>query len=203
MSNAASLKIAAVFYQISQPIIKAGVWFGRATSWIVLAVIAVVMITVLMNMFSLNELLRWETSIFIFDQAFTINSAAELQWYLYGVLVLFSATYALHTNTHVRVDLISQNFSLRTQYAIDLVGHLFFLMPFCILVAYLYWPQVMISFNSGEQSNFGGLTDRFIIKASLSVSLIFMGINAFGRVLYNLALIINPKITAEDAFYVR
>lgn len=203
MSNAASLKVAAVLYQISQPIIKAGIWVGRITSWLVLAVIAAVMITVLMNMFGLNELARWGSSVFIFDEAFTINSATELQWYLYGILVLFSSTYALHTNTHVRVDLVLQNLSTRNQYLVDLIGHLFFLIPFCILIGYLYWPQVMISFNSGEHSNFGGLSDRFVIKGALSISLFFMGLNALGRVLHNLALVINPNISTEDVFYVR
>lgn len=202
MKDAAHLKVAAALHQISQPLIGAGIWVGRLTSWLVLAVIAAVMTTIIMNLLGMNELLQWSNKVFIFDKAFTINSATELQWYLYGILVLFSSTYALHTNSHVRVDLLYQRFSPRTQHLVDLVGHVVFLIPFCLMVAYLYWPQVVMSFNSGEQSNFGGLTDRFLIKGALSIALVFMALNALGRVFYSLSVVLDPKRAAREPFHV-
>lgn len=201
MKNAAHLKVAAALYHISQPLIGTGIWVGRLTSWLVLAVIAAVMLTVIMNALGMNELFRWSTPVFIFDKAFTINSSTELQWYLYGFLVLFSSTYALHTNSHVRVDVLHQHFSPRIKHLIDVLGHLFFLIPFCLMVAYLYWPQVVMSFNSGEQSNFGGLTDRFVIKGALSVALVFMAFNALGRVLYSLSLMLDPTRATKEPFH--
>ncbi|WP_051168131.1 TRAP transporter small permease subunit [Marinospirillum minutulum] len=202
MNDAAHLKVAAALHYLSQPLIGVGIWVGRMTSWLVLAVIAAVMTTIVMNLLGMNELLRWGSEVFLFNKAFTINSATELQWYLYGFLVLFSSTYALHTDSHVRVDLLYQRFSPRTQHLVDLVGHVFFLIPFCLMVAYLYWPQVVMSFNSGEQSNFGGLTDRFLIKGALSVALFFMALNALGRVFYNLAVVLDPKRATKEPFHV-
>ncbi|HKM38388.1 MAG TPA: TRAP transporter small permease subunit [Thiopseudomonas sp.] len=159
------------------------------------------MITIVMNALGMNELLRWDNSIFLFNKAFTINSSTELQWYLYGFLVLFSSTYAMHTNSHVRVDLLYQHFSPRVKHLVDVLGHLLFLIPFCLMVAYLYWPQVMMSFNSGEQSNFGGLTDRFLIKGALSVALVFMALNALGRVFYSLSMMLDPTRATKEHFY--
>ena len=202
MKDAVHIKVAAALHQISQPLIGVGILVGRLTSWLVLAVIAAVMITVIMSALGMNELFRWGSHIFIFDKAFTINSSTELQWYLYGFLVLFSSTYALHTDSHVRVDLLYQHFSPRIKHLVDVLGHLFFLIPFCLMVAYLYWPQVVMSFNSGEQSNFGGLTDRFVIKGALSVALAFMALNALGRVFYSLSIVIDPKRATKEPFHV-
>ncbi len=202
MKDAVHLKVAAALHQISQPLIGVGVWVGRLTSWIVLAVIAAVMTTIIMNVLGMNELLRWDSDVFLFKNAFTINSATELQWYLYGFLVLFSSTYALHTNSHVRVDLLYHRFSPRGQHLVDVIGHLFLLIPFCLMVAYLYWPQVVMSFNSGEQSNFGGLTDRYIIKGALSVALVFMALNALGRVCYSLSIVLESSRATKEPFHV-
>lgn len=126
MKNAAHLKVAAALYHLSRPLIGVGIWVGRLTSWLVLAVIAAVMLTVIMNALGMNELFRWDNQVFMFNKAFTINSATELQWYLYGILVLFSSTYALHTNSHVRVDLLYQHFSPRIKHLVDVLGHLVF-----------------------------------------------------------------------------
>jgi TRAP-type mannitol/chloroaromatic compound transport system permease small subunit len=145
MKDAVHLRVAAALDLASRPLIGAGIWVGRLTSWLVLAVIVAVMLTVIMNALGWNELLRWESSVFLFRDAFTINSATELQWYLYAIFVLFASTYALHTNSHVRVDLFYHRFSPRFRHVIDLLGHLVFLLPFCLVVAYLYWPQVEMS----------------------------------------------------------
>ena len=34
------------------------------------------------------------------------NSMLEIQWYLFGVMVLLGASYTLKVNEHVRVDLV-------------------------------------------------------------------------------------------------
>lgn len=203
MKNAVHLRVAVALDLASRPLIGVGILVGRMTSWLILAVIVAVLLTVVMNALGMNELLRWDGKVFLFGQAFTINSATELQWYLYGLLVLFASTYGLHTNAHVRVDLLYHRFSPRWQHLVDLTGHLILLIPFCLLVAYLYWPQVVMSYNSGEQSNFGGLMDRFIIKGALSVALVFMAFGAFGRVLQSLAAVLDPQRAAQEPFHVR
>lgn len=203
MKAAVHLRVAAALDLASRPLIGVGIWVGRLTSWLVLAVIAAVMLTVIMNALGWNELFRWENRVFLFQRAFTINSATELQWYLYGIFVLFASTYALHTNGHVRVDLFYHRFPARVKHAVDLFGHLFLLIPFCVFVAYLYWPQVEMSFASGERSNFGGLGQRYLIKGALSVSLFFLALNAVGRILASLAAILDPKLAEKEPFHVR
>ena len=91
-------------------------------------------------------------------KAFSIGSNAflEIQWYLFGVIFLFSSGYTLLRNEHVRIDLISSKFSKRGQVWIDIFGILFFLMPMALVIMLLSWPVFMHAFESQEMSNRAG-----------------------------------------------
>ena len=96
----------------------------------------------------------------IIRKAFDTSSNAwlELQWYLFGMVFLFAAAYVLQKNAHVRIDAVSQNFSKRTRDWIDLLGHIFFLLPLCILMTWLGIPYFWEALQNGEVSqNAGGL----------------------------------------------
>ncbi|EHK57870.1 tripartite ATP-independent periplasmic transporter DctQ component [Mesorhizobium alhagi CCNWXJ12-2] len=86
------------------------------------------------------------------------NAWLELQWYLFGAAFLLAAAYTLRQNEHIRIDIIYGMFSRRAQHWIDLFGHVFFLMPFVLLMIYYFVPYVSLSYRSGEVStNAGGL----------------------------------------------
>lgn len=203
MTAAVLVRVAAALDLVARPIILAGLWVGRITSWLVLPIIAVVLLTVVMNAMGLNELGRWQEPIFMLGRALTINSVIDMQWHLYGLLMLFGATYALHTNSHVRVDFIYERFSPRTRLIVELIGHLLLLIPFCWIVSDMNWPQVRMSFVSGEQSNYGGLTHRYLIKGALPVALGFLALNAFARCLSTVAALLDPTRLEKEKYYVR
>ncbi|GHC63945.1 TRAP transporter small permease subunit [Limoniibacter endophyticus] len=86
------------------------------------------------------------------------NGWLELQWYLFGAAFLLAAAYTLKKNEHIRIDLFYGSRTRRTQHWIDLLGHIFFLMPFCLLMIYYLWPWFLQAYYSGERSNnTGGL----------------------------------------------
>ncbi len=86
------------------------------------------------------------------------NAWLELQWYLYGAAFLMAAAYTLKQNEHIRIDIVYGMWSRRVQHWIDLIGHVLFLTPFAVLMVWLLWPYVALSFRSGEVStNSGGL----------------------------------------------
>ena len=183
---------------IARPLIGCGVWLGRVSSWLVLAVMVAVLTTVVMNALGINELMHWDKEVFLFGQGITINSVTELQWHLFGLLTLIGASYAMHSNTHVRVDMFHQSMSRRTQHWVDILGHLLMLLPFCILIAWLSRHMVQMSFISGEQSNYGGLTDRYLIKGALPAGLILLALGALGQVFDRLARIMDPARDVEE-----
>ncbi|AMY69299.1 TRAP transporter small permease subunit [Frigidibacter mobilis] len=115
---------------------------GKAVSWLILVAVLVS---------ATNAVIRKTMNV-------SSNSWLELQWYLYGAAFLLAAAYTLKQNEHIRIDIVYGTFSRRTQHWIDLFGHVFFLMPFLVLMLYLFIPYVSMSVRSGEVStNSGGL----------------------------------------------
>jgi TRAP-type mannitol/chloroaromatic compound transport system permease small subunit len=175
-----------------------GEWLGRVSSWLVMAVILVVLTAVAMNAAGLNQLMEWNGEAFLFGHAITINSIIELQWHLFGLLTLIGGSYALHSNTHVRVDMFYARFSPAGKHWVDILGHALLLIPFCLLVAWYSRHFVEMSFISGERSNYGGMTDRYLIKAALPAGLILLALSALGQILDRLARLLDPQLDVSE-----
>jgi TRAP-type mannitol/chloroaromatic compound transport system permease small subunit len=116
---------------------------GRTVLWLVL-VMALVSAT--------NALARYLFNL-------SSNAWLELQWYLFSVVFLFGAGYALLHNQHVRIDVVSGMLSKKAQTWIDILGTIFFLMPMAIAIMWLSWPVFIEAYTRNEVStNAGGLT---------------------------------------------
>ncbi|ASJ73504.1 TRAP transporter small permease subunit [Granulosicoccus antarcticus] len=178
--------------KLARPLIRLGVVVGQLSSWLVLFVMLSVLATVVLNTLGLNEIIRWEGDVLLLGDAITINSMTELQWHFFGVLTLLGATYALHRDSHVRVDLVYHNLSPRARAIVDVIGHVVCLIPFCLIIAWLSMHSVRMAYISGEMSNYGGLSDRYLIKAMLPIGLVFLAIGAVGQLLAKFAIIIDP-----------
>ena len=95
----------------------------------------------------------------------------ELEWHFFDIIMLLSLFYTLKLDGHVRVDIIYSNLSKQRKKFIDLFSHLFFIIPFSILVIYESYYFVELSFIQNEiSSDPGGLEYRYIVK-----SLIILG----------------------------
>lgn len=127
---------------LSRGIDRVNTFIGRSVTWLIL-------IAVLVS--AGNAVIRKVLNT-------SSNAWLELQWYLYGAAFLGAAAYTLKENEHIRIDIIYGMWRRRTQHWIDLIGHLFFLMPFVTLMIVYLYPWVLRSFRSGELStNSGGL----------------------------------------------
>jgi TRAP-type mannitol/chloroaromatic compound transport system permease small subunit len=86
------------------------------------------------------------------------NAWLELQWYLFGAVFMLCTSWTLKANEHIRIDIFSSRLSKRGRDRIDIIGHLFFLLPFVAVMIYLSLPFFIRSYQSGEVStNAGGL----------------------------------------------
>jgi TRAP-type mannitol/chloroaromatic compound transport system permease small subunit len=129
--------------KLSRAIDALNIWIGRIVAWAILA--AVVVSTV-------NAIIRK-----LFDMS--SNSWLELQWYLYAAVFLLCAAWTLIDNEHIRIDIVNNMLPKRLRDSIDLFGHVFFLLPFAVVLVITGWPFFMASFRINEQSpNAGGLT---------------------------------------------
>ena len=86
------------------------------------------------------------------------NAWLELQWYLFGAAFLLASAYTLKQNEHIRIDIFYGTRTRRTQHWIDLFGHVFFLLPFVLLMTRMLVPYAWDAIKSGQIStNAGGL----------------------------------------------
>jgi TRAP-type mannitol/chloroaromatic compound transport system permease small subunit len=123
--------------------------------------------------------------------AFSISSNAwlEIQWYMFGTLVLLGASYTLKRNEHVRVDIVYSNVSTRKQIGIDIFGGILFLLPATLILAYLSWPVFYNSWTQGEVStNAGGLV-RWPIKIFLPVGFALLSLQGISELIKRVAML--------------
>jgi len=133
------------------------------------------------------------------------NAWLEAQWYLFGAAFLLAAAYTLKQNEHIRIDIIYGMFSRRVQHWIDLLGHIFFLMPFVILMISYFVPYFLLSFRSGEVStNAGGLI-IWPAKLLLLIGFVLLGIQGVSEIIKKIAIMRgemedpNPFVSAHEA----
>jgi TRAP-type mannitol/chloroaromatic compound transport system permease small subunit len=87
------------------------------------------------------------------------NSLLEIQWWLFALVFLLASPWTLSDNEHIRIDIVNSRLSKRTRNIIELIGHIFFLLPTAALIVYTSWIFFSTSLAQNEQSqNAGGLT---------------------------------------------
>lgn len=145
---------------------------GRTMGWLILVAVLVSAINaVVRKLFSMSS-----------------NAWLELQWYLFGAAFLLAAAYTLRENGHVRIDVLYGRVSDRTRQWIDLLGHLFFLMPFALLMVWYLVPYVVQSYTSGEVStNSGGLI-IWPAKALMLGGFVLLSIQGVSEIIKKIAI---------------
>ena len=148
---------------------------GRAVSWLALLLVLVVVYDVFTR-YALSA---------------SSVAAQELEWHVFSLLFLLGAAYTLKHNKHVRVDVFFTRMNPKKQALVTVLGGLFFLLPFTILVVVSSWPFVENSFRILESSpDPGGLPLRFLLKAAIPAGfflLLLQGIAEIFRALLFLA----------------
>ncbi|HHU95219.1 MAG TPA: TRAP transporter small permease subunit [Alcaligenaceae bacterium] len=160
------LKISSLIDRLNQAV-------GKAVAWLTLIVVVVS---------ATNAVIR---------KIFSVSSNAwlELQWYLFGAIFLLAAGYTFLRNEHVRVDVIAQRFSRKTQIYIEIFGVIFFLLPACLLVFWLSVPYFYKSYVLLEQSaNTGGLI-RWPVKLLIPVGFGLLILSGFSHLIKSIGFL--------------
>ena len=155
-------------------------WTGKATSWLILAMVLLICYDVTMR--------------YLFQQGSV--ALQELEWHLFALIFLLGCAYTLKHNEHVRVDILYQSrfISDKQRILIDIFGTLFLLAPFCILILVSSWPFVENAFYYQEGSpDPGGLPYRFILKGSLLVAFSLLLLQGLSGLLKNIIKLMEAK----------
>jgi len=134
-------------------------WVGRVVIWLVLVMIIVGFVNAVLRYSG-----RW------LGTNLTSNMTVEAQWYMFSLVFLLLAGYTLQRDKHVRVDVIYARMSKRGRAVVDLLGGLFFMLPFCALIVYVSWPFVQSSVRVMEMSSDPGGLPRWPIKLAIPLA---------------------------------
>ena len=122
-------------------------------------------------------------------QNLSSNALIETQWYLFDLVFLLGAAYALQHDEHVRVDIFYARWSRRRKAIADLFGTLFFLLPFSVLVIVFSWGAVTKSWAVRETSPDPGGLIRYPIKTMIIVSFVLLILQGISDAIKNWAII--------------
>lgn len=123
----------------------------------------------------------------------------ELEWHLFAVIFLLGAGFAFKHDRHVRVDLFYARLSPKGRAWIDLLGALFFLIPFAALIIWTSYTFVHNAFVIRETSpDPGGLPARYILKAALPAGFALLLLQALAHAGKALLLILDHPMHAQE-----
>jgi len=145
---------------------------GKTIAWFIF--VAVVVSTV-------NALIRK-----IFNTS--SNSWLELQWLLFGFVFLLCSPWTLLSNEHIRIDIINSKLPSRVRSYIELFGHLFFLLPFAVIMVLTGGPFAWRSIIGNEQSSNAGGLPLWPAKLLVLIGFIALLIQAVSEIIKRIAI---------------
>lgn len=151
---------------------------GKATSWLTFGLVVIIIFDVFMR------------------YVFSTTSAAsfELEWHLFAAIFLLSAGWTFQQDRHVRVDVFYTHFSPLTKAWINGLGCLILLIPLCYIGVSEGVQFAYNAYKLGETSpDPGGLPARFIIKASIPLGFLLLGMQGLAEILKSFATIVNGR----------
>jgi len=147
---------------------------GDAVSWIWVLLVAVIVVNVTMRYVFGEGRIEFE----------------ELQWHMYAIGFLIGLSYAIQNDSHIRIDILHERFSLRTKGWIDLIGFAVFLIPYLFIVLIYSPPFIQYSWSVSEISDApGGLPYRWAIKSTMFIAYVLLLLAAVGRLVRAAALV--------------
>ncbi|MEM7726564.1 MAG: TRAP transporter small permease subunit [Cyanobacteria bacterium P01_A01_bin.45] len=117
------------------------------------------------------------------------NVYIEAQWYIFDIFFFLGAAYVLKHNEHVRVDIFYSKQNPQRKALINLLGTIFFLIPFCILIIDYSWDYVANSWIQQEISPSPDGLPRYPIKSFIIIGFAILFIQGISEAIKNLAIV--------------
>jgi TRAP-type mannitol/chloroaromatic compound transport system permease small subunit len=158
--------------KMSRGIVAFTRWTGKRLAWLILVAVLVS---------AANASIRK-----IFDTS--SNSWLELQWVLFSIVFLLCSPWTLLDNEHIRIDIINNLLPKQVRNIIDVVGHVFFLMPLAIIMIITGVPFFLRSVEINEQSGNAGGLPQWPAKSLIMVGFAFLLIQGVSELIKRIAV---------------
>ena len=148
-------------------------WTGKKIAWLILLAVIIS---------ALNAIIRK-----VFDTS--SNAWLELQWVLFSAVFLLCAPWTLLANEHIRIDIVNQMMPKRVRDVIDIIGHVFFLIPLCILMIVTGVPFFLRSWEINEQSSNAGGLPQWPAKSLIMIAFAFLLMQGISELIKRIAVL--------------
>jgi len=129
-----------------------------------------------------------------FGSMFESTKIQEFEWHFHTALFTLVLGYGFINNRHVRVDLLREKLTFRTQVWIDFLGTLIFLIPYTVIVGWFALEYTYEAWVVNEISaSTVGLSHRWIIKSVLVIGLFVTTIAGISVWLQTAVVLFGPK----------
>jgi TRAP-type mannitol/chloroaromatic compound transport system permease small subunit len=149
-------------------------WLGKTIAWLTLAMMFIT------------------CCIVIARYALNLGSIAmqESVLYMHSIVFMLGISYTLKHRAHVRVDIVYQRLSVRTQSLIDIIGTIVFLFPVAIFLFISSLDYVSFSWLVRETSAMpGGLPGVYLIKTLIPLMSVLLFAQGLAELLRNVSLL--------------
>ncbi|WP_298874274.1 TRAP transporter small permease subunit [uncultured Bradyrhizobium sp.] len=147
-------------------------WTGRRLAWLILVAVIIS---------AANAIVR---------KAFDIssNSWLELQWVLFSIVFLLCSPWTLLDNEHIRIDIVNAMMPKKARNIIDVIGHLFFLLPLTVVMIITGVPFFLRSFHINEQSGNAGGLPQWPAKSLIMIAFAFLLVQGVSELIKRIAV---------------
>ena len=151
---------------------------GRAVAWLALVIVLLQFALVVARyLFGIGSI--WLTEAVI---------------YAHASLFLLACAWTLRGDGHVRVDIFYVDASPRTKAKIDLIGALFLLLPFALVLIFLSLPYAARSWSILERSQeASGLPLVFLLKSLIPLFAFLMALQGVSQAIRAYAALKGPR----------
>lgn len=174
-------------FRLSNKLDRIVSFVGSMAAWLCLPLIAIIVFDVITRRF----LVLGSTKL------------QEMEWHLHAVLFFLCIGWAYIQNAHVRIELVHERLSKKSQLWIELLGCLMFLIPFCLIVLFNGVDWWLRSWSIGEVSDSAtGLPYRWVIKAFLPLGFVIILLGALTVFLRKVVQLFGPNELADAVFQI-
>jgi TRAP-type mannitol/chloroaromatic compound transport system permease small subunit len=152
-------------------------WSGRIFIWLIIPLTVLVVFEVISRRFFGSPHI-W---------------APEVIDYLYGPYFMLVAAYSLLYKAHVSIDIIYQRFPPRARGTLDIITHLIFFFPFCIILFTQGIVFAQTSWSLHETSESAALGIVPVVKTVIPVTVGLLLIQGFANFIRSVILATRGK----------
>ncbi|HEX5231112.1 MAG TPA: TRAP transporter small permease subunit [Bradyrhizobium sp.] len=147
-------------------------WTGKRLAWLILVAVVVS---------ATNAIVRK-----VLDTS--SNSWLELQWVLFSIVFLLCSPWTLLDNEHIRIDIVNNLLPKPVRNVIDIIGHVFFLLPLTVVMIVTGIPFFLRSFEINEQSGNAGGLPQWPAKSLIMIGFAFLLVQGVSELIKRIAV---------------